>query len=176
MDIFKAELAQMEVWARGIMASRGPDFTVGDDYLRRWWVIPRNEYANVYLHEFRVSDEDRALHDHPWPSTSFLISGAYLEHTPDGTFHRKAGDVVSRAADALHRIELFDGPDGPIPTISLFITGPKCREWGFACGQGWVHWRDFTAADDPGAVGRGCGEIDDPSPVTVPGEARRAKL
>ena len=165
-DIFKADLVQMAEWARGIMASRPPDFTVGEDYLRRWWVVPRNDFSNVYLHEFRVSDEDRALHDHPWPSTSFLIEGQYLEHTPEATFLRCAGDVVSREAGAFHRIELIHGH----PTISLFITGPKQREWGFACEQGWVHWQDFTASDDPGAVGKGCGEPGDLSPVTQPGK------
>jgi hypothetical protein len=32
------------------------------------------------------------------------------------------------------------------------------RDWGFHCPQGWVPWRKFVAADNPGAVGRGCGE------------------
>lgn len=45
--------------------------------------------------------------------------------------------------------------------------------WGFDCGHGWVHWRDFTSADNPGAVGRGCGEPGDLSPVSVPGTTDR---
>ena len=47
--------------------TRAPDFVIGADYLRRWWVIPRNDSQNVYLHDIRKSDDDRALHDHPWP-------------------------------------------------------------------------------------------------------------
>ena len=174
-EIYKADLPQIEAWARGLMASRPPDFVVGDDYLRRWWVLPRNDFANVYLHEFRVSDDDRALHDHPWPSTSFIIGGSYIEHSPDGSFLREAGDVVSREADALHRIELLESSDGggPLPAISLFITGPKVREWGFACAQGWVHWQDFTKSDDPGAIGRGCGEDGIPAPTTPMGHSRQ---
>lgn len=165
IDQYKAKLPEMQAWARGIIASRPPDFTIGADYLRRWWVVPRNDFANVYLHEFRRSDDDRALHDHPWASTSVILSGRYLEHTPEGSFLRAAGDVVSRPAEALHRIEIFEG-EAP---VSLFFTGPAVREWGFACGHGWVHWRDFVDARNSGNVGRGCGEHDELSPTSVPG-------
>lgn len=152
MSVFAADLAGMNDWARGIMASRPPDFVVGADYLRRWWVLPRNEFANVYLHEFRRSDDDRALHDHPWASTSVILHGQYIEHTPEGQFLRQAGDVISRPAEALHRVELIDDQ----PAITIFITGPKVREWGFACPQGWRHWTEFVDARDSGQVGRGC--------------------
>jgi hypothetical protein len=43
--------------------------------------------------------------------------------------------------------------------VSLFMTGPKVREWGFACPKGWVHWRDFTGGENGELVGRGCGEF-----------------
>ena len=144
------------------MASRPPDFVIGDNYLRRWWVIPRNPFCNVYLHDIRKSDDDRALHDHPWSNISVLLMGQYFEHTPEGILRRYQGDVVERPADALHRLEVLPGER----TVSLFITGPKVREWGFACGQGWVHWRDFVNERDTGQVGRGCGESDDLSPVS----------
>lgn len=149
-----ASLEQMQAWATGLMASRAPDFVIGDDYLRRWWVIPRNEQCNVYLHHIRKSDDDRALHDHPWANTSFLIYGAYIEHTPEVTVMRRAGDVIQREATALHRLEVL--PD--VTCISLFITGPKVRDWGFACPQGWVPWQVFTDPTDSSQVGRGCGE------------------
>ena len=169
-DVFMADLSGMQAWAKGLMASRPADFVIGEDYLRRWWVLPRNEFSNVYLHDIRKSDDDRALHDHPWPNTSVLLFGSYIEHTPEGTYVRKAGEVVRRPAHALHRLELIPGERA----ISLFMTGPKEREWGFACGQGWVHWRDFTSEDDNGQIGRGCGEGDFLSPVTPIGEARAA--
>lgn len=151
-DVFLAPLEGMQDWARGIMASRPPDFVIGDHYLCRWWVVPRNDMANVYLHEFRRSDDDRALHDHPWASTSCILFGRYIEHTPEGSFMREAGDVISREAEALHRVELCPGETA----ITLFITGPKVREWGFACPQGWRHWRDFVDARDKGQTGPGC--------------------
>lgn len=143
-----------DMWAGDMMASRAPDFIIGDRYLERWWIIPRNERCNVYLHRFNRSDDDRALHDHPWTNTSFIISGRYREHTPDGVFERVAGDVVSRKADALHRVELYPNEIA----ITIFMTGPKVREWGFACPQGWRHWTEFVDMQDSGQVGRGCGE------------------
>lgn len=149
---YTASLADMQVWANGVIASRHPDFVIGDNYLRRWWIVPRNDSANVYLHEFNRSDDDRAFHDHPWANTSFVLMGRYREHTPDGVFERTAGDVVSREADALHRVELYPGEQA----VTLFFTGPTIREWGFACPQGWRHWRDFVDARDSGQVGRGC--------------------
>jgi hypothetical protein len=164
-----ADLAGMQAWAEAIMV-RSPDFVIGDDYLRRWWVIPRNPFANVYLHDIRRSDDDRAFHDHPWANTSFLIFGSYIEHTPEGRFLRKAGDVIHRPAGALHRLEVIPGERA----ISLFSTGPKEREWGFACPHGWVHWQDFTDVADSSRTGRGCGEHDAPTPVTPIGMERAA--
>lgn len=149
-----ASVAEMLSWAKRTIYRRDPDVVITSpsnpvDYLRRWWIVPRNAFANVYLHEFLRSDDDRALHDHPWENTSWLLEGEYLEHTPEGVFHRRPGDFVSRPAGALHRIELIDFQ----PVISLFTTGPKVRDWGFACPQGWVPWQQFTA---PGNAG--CGE------------------
>lgn len=166
MNAEYADLDAIAAWAEELMASRPPDFVIGDDYLRRWWVIPRSEGCNVYLHDIRKSDDDRALHDHPWPNTSMIIRGGYIEHTPEGSFVRKAGDIVSRLATATHRLEIPEGES----CISLFITGAKEREWGFHCPKGWVHWKIFT--DESGSkTGRGCGEddIEKPAPPYVGG-------
>lgn len=149
-----ATLADMQEWANGLMA-REPDFIIGDNYMRRWWVIPRNAFCNVYLHDILHSDDDRAMHDHPWANTSFLLFGSYIEHTPDGVFTRVAGQVIERAAEALHRLEVIPGQRA----VSLFMTGPAVRDWGFACPKGWVHWRDFVDSRDSGKIGRGCGEM-----------------
>jgi hypothetical protein len=140
---------------------RAPDFVIGGaerPYLRRWWVIPRNRFFNFYLHEFLRSDDDRALHDHPWSNVSILLRGTYVEHTiaAGGVEHAQRlrnGQIRIRPSGTFaHRIELTDGP-----CWTLFITGPRYREWGFHCPRaGWVHWKRFTAADDIGAVGKGC--------------------
>lgn len=166
-DVFQADLGAMQAWAEGIIASRQPDFIIGHNYIRRWWILPRNPYCNVYLHEMLGSDEDRALHDHPWPNSSTLLKGSFIEHTVNGSYIREAGDVVQRQADMLHRLELVGNR-----ALSLFATGPKVREWGFACDHGWVHWRDFVNTDDVGQVGRGCGEHGDLTPTSPVGQER----
>lgn len=187
--------------AKRMMAGREPDFYIGNKnnaYLRRWWVIPKNRLFNIYLHDFRRSDDSRALHDHPYANCSILLNGEYIEHVQceiHGRIawvrmllriptrwvekHRRgSGDIVFRSAKSAHRIELHQDikavyaslNDGgielayersEIPVITLFITGPRIREWGFLCPQGWRHWRDYVA---PGTgqgtsgseIGKGC--------------------
>jgi len=61
---------------------RPPDFVIGPSempYLRRWWIIPRNRFFNIYLHQFLHSDDDRALHDHMYINLSILLRGRYIE-------------------------------------------------------------------------------------------------
>jgi hypothetical protein len=159
--------------------SRAPDQIIGgqaDPYLLRWYLIPRNPIFNLYLHRFLRSDDDRALHDHPWFNASLLLEGAYTEHTiAAGGIHRRTlrrkGDVIVRSPWHAHRVELLvrnvvvlrpDGrpttPPQPHPALTLFITGPRMRGWGFHCPErGWVHWREFTDPDDSGTIGPGCG-------------------
>lgn len=144
---------------------RPPDFVIGPretPYLRRWWLIPRNRWFNIYLHEIRRDDDDRALHDHPWWNVSIVLRGAYREITDTYRKIRSAGSVVLRRATDSHRLELPIGYYGPGIRYcwTLFITGPRIREWGFHCPKGWVPWRYFVDPDNPGDTGRGCGEYE----------------
>ncbi len=136
---------------------RAPDFIVGgkdNPYLLRWWIIPRNPIFNIYLHLFMRSDDDRALHDHPWLfNLSWLIEGWYTEHTKRGARVLQQGRVKLRLGPAPHRIELTHGA-----CFTLFVTGPRVREWGFLCSKGWIPWFEFVSDTDRGSVGRGCGE------------------
>lgn len=173
---------------------RKPDRIIGDDparpYLSRWWLTPWSNYErdeakrswldklkaslpHVYLHHIHRSDDDRALHDHPWKNVSIVLKGGYFEHRPmfptfyardlklNGTAEteslwRGPGSIVFRAATALHRLEIPKGsPDG---AWTLFITGPRVREWGFQCPQGWRIWSVFSDPLDSGRVGRGCAD------------------
>lgn len=152
--------ARVHGWLVTHVASRRvPDFVVGEPanpYLRRWWLIPRNRCFNVYLHEFLRSDDDRALHDHPWAWLSVLLTGSYEEHTiaAGGVRHRRTyrcGSVRVHGARFAHRLDV------QARCWTLFLTGPKVRTWGFHCPHGWVPWRKFTDPDTDGAtVGRGC--------------------
>lgn len=123
---------------------READLYIGgreDTYLARWYLIPRNKWFNIYLHHFQRSDDDRALHDHPWWNLSILLRGSYTEQTINAggvnvLVIRSAGDFKFRYASEAHRIELHDGP-----CWTLFITGPRTSANG-----------DFTALK-VGAIG-----------------------
>lgn len=156
-------------WADRFIARvtrRAPDFIIGGSdrpYLRRWFVLPRNRLLNVYLHQFLRSDDDRALHDHPWVNASLILRGGYFEHTiaAGGIEARElmwAGELrVRRSGRMAHRIELLGTKEAPHPCWTLFVTGPRYRSWGFHCPrQGWIRWDKFTAPDDSGSIGKGC--------------------
>ncbi len=137
-----------------------PDFYIGgrdNPQIERWFIIPRNKLANVYLHRILRSDEDRALHDHPWWNCSIVLRGGYWEVTPKGRKWRGAGSIVFRGAKASHRLEI--DRTRAQRAVTLFLTGPRFRVWGFHCPKGWVQWTDFVDERDNGNVGRGCGEM-----------------
>lgn len=121
---------------------RPPDKVIGGPdrpYLLRWHLV-RTRLLGIYLHRFLRSDDDRALHDHPWANVSILLRGEYTEHTPEGSSVLRAPRIrVRLSARLAHRIELHAGP-----CWTLFIRGPVTREWGFHCADGWVHWTEFT--------------------------------
>lgn len=152
---------------------RAPDKVIGggaDPYLRRWYLLPRNPLLNIYLHHFLRDDDPRALHDHPWPNLSLLLRGCYWEvcfaQSPGRGMvlpalierFRVPFRPVLRRPRTAHRIRLMRNErNQPIPCWSLFLTGPRLREWGFWCPLGrWVHWRSFTAGPRGETVGRGC--------------------
>lgn len=138
------------------MFRRPPDRIIGSlqtPYLLRWYLIDRNRILNVYLHHFMRSDDDRALHSHPWRwNISIVLTRGYLEHTRKGVRRRRVGSVVFRWAESWHMIQLDRGP-----CWTVFLTGPLVREWGFACPQGFVHWKEFTKPTSGGnEIGKGC--------------------
>lgn len=120
----------------------------------RWHLIPRNKYFNIYLHHMLHSDDDRALHDHPWWSISLCLAGTMEEvrSHPVSWAEVEQGMVIVRHAAIPHRLVLALGRDA----WTLFVTGPVIREWGFHCPQGWRHWRDYTKPGAHGQIGRGC--------------------
>lgn len=152
-----------------MMFRRPPDFVIGkpgSPYMRRWYIIPRNRWFNAYLHNIVRSDDDRALHDHPWFNISIVLRGGYTEVMPerqpsanypvppDRSVCRGPGSIVMRRPTAAHRLEVGPGTN----CWSLFITGPNVRTWGFWCPRGWKSWRDFVDMTNTGAIGPGCGE------------------
>lgn len=131
---------------------RQPDEIIGEQYMRRWHLRRKTGGWNLYLHKYVGSDDDRALHDHPWRSLSFLLRGRLSEVTREHTKPLAKLLPKFRSAEYSHRLILNSDY-----AYTLFFTFKKEREWGFHCPKGWVHWRDFTDESGHG-VGRGCGE------------------
>lgn len=146
-------------WFKTLLSGK-PHFIIGgidNPYMLRWWVIPRNPMLNIFIHKFVRSDDDRALHDHPWPFMSFLLSGSYQEITDTSIILRQRFSSGIHKASHRHRVVLLEGAQRrELPCWTLVITGPKIREWGFWCPRGFVHWKSFTAPADKGQIGGGC--------------------
>ena len=170
------EVLRRRLLARAIraMASRPADDPIGpkgNPYLERWHLLPKRACFNFFLHRVRRSDDERALHDHPWWNLSIILEGGYLEIVPADrrrpagptrVIHRQPGSVILRRATAAHRLVLLRHHDAQgnaldlAAAITLFATGPVLRPWGFWCPQGWRSRREFTATADGQPLGRGC--------------------
>ena len=112
------------------------DRYANEPYLTRYYLFLKDRKKfpfNVFLHNFHKGDLDD-LHDHPWPYFTLILSGGYWETTPKGVFWRGPGHFRISGSRSLHRIQLE--PD--IDVWTLFIPGPKLREWGFIRDGEWV--------------------------------------
>jgi hypothetical protein len=104
---------------------------------------------SVYLHRFHRPDNDRELHNHPWPwAVSLILSGGYLEQRfakpHSGLGHLRwlrAGSLNVLTADTFHRILELDGEPW-----TLFVVARKVQPWGYyITGRGFVPWRQHEA-------------------------------
>jgi len=129
---------------------RKPDEVIGEGYLRRWHLRRKVGGWNLYLHRYEGSDDDRALHDHPWKSVSILLWGSLFEKTIKGVARIIPIFPKYRSAKYAHSLELRSKY-----ALTLFFTFPKEREWGFHCPTGWVHWTKFVDATGQ-KIGAGC--------------------
>lgn len=118
----------------------------GELYLVRYRLL-KTPWFSIYLHHILRSDDERALHDHPFNFTSLLLWGRYTEWRPgpEGPepeyqvpTHRGWLSIGRRKAADLHRITLEK------PVWTLFIRGPVIREWGFQTSAGWVPYKTFV--------------------------------
>jgi hypothetical protein len=146
----------------------------GSPYMDRYWVIfPRwiTGGWGVRVHVIRSSDDDRALHDHPWDFKSIILKDGYWEvfgvyddwktaqiisiklgyqwkfEPQSGKFvvgmYRKAGDVNIADATRVHRIRLHKFNDTEQAATTLFFTGPRKQSWGFMENGVKVPWREY---------------------------------
>jgi len=121
-------------------------------YMHRYYLIFKDKMTddepsrklpfNAFIHHIVKSDED-GLHDHPWWYFTLILKGGYWEETPKGTFWRGPGHFRLSRPTSLHKLTLPCPPNKQTkPTAwTLFIRGPKVRDWGFLDSAGkWVYW------------------------------------
>lgn len=103
---------------------------------------------HLHLHRFHRSDEDRALHNHPWPCASLILAGGYREERvrDDGaivTYERRPGALNFIGANTFHRIDLIDGE-----CWTLFLNLPVVQNWSFMDRRTRevTPWREYLAA------------------------------
>lgn len=127
------------------------DRVQNEPYLERYYLFlrERNRFPfNVFLHKFLKSDLDD-VHDHPWSYATLVLKGGYWEWIPHfDTVGRRTGEYqvwrgpghfrVSKA-NSFHRIEL----DPDITAWTLFMPGPKKRDWGFLVKNKWIQWEQY---------------------------------
>jgi len=137
----------------------------GSPYLSRWYLlgIRREEGGerddapvdvpvvglpcNPFLHRFHRSDDDGALHSHPWKwSLSFVLVGGYWEdrRVDDAVIRRRVRPFTFNVLrhDTFHRIDLIEED-----AWTLFLAGPKTATWYFwdPVTKLHAHWEEFIA-------------------------------
>lgn len=141
----------------------------GEGYMDRYWGdrvgrsgAPEDGYPWIgdRIHHILSSDDDRAMHDHPWPFVTIILRGGYEEIRPFDQDKRalacefvdvggqrmavtrrryKVGDVLFRRARHWHMLHLEPGETA----VTLFIVLPKVQSWGFLWRGRKVPWREF---------------------------------
>jgi hypothetical protein len=117
-----------------------------EPYLERYYIFLKDRRwfpFNMFIHKFLKSDPGQ-VHDHPWPYCTIILRGGYWEWTPilnqagrqlgERVQWKGAGQIRFGHSTDYHRIELEPG----VTPWTLFIPGPKLREWGFLVGHKWV--------------------------------------
>lgn len=103
-------------------------------------IILKTPWGTLRLHW--ILREDRGLdhHDHPFDFASFVLRGGYWEVLAgDGRVRWFGpGSLVQRRAEQAHTIVRVHPR-----TLTLVLSGPKRRDWGFLTPAGWRHHRDW---------------------------------
>jgi hypothetical protein len=122
-----------------------------EPYLERYYLFlkDRDRFPfNVFLHKFLKGDPDD-VHDHPWPYATLILKGGYYEWLPQ--FDNKGNKIAEMCvwrgpgsfrvcrANSYHRIEL----DPSVTAWTLFMPGPKKRDWGFLVNNKWIQHEQY---------------------------------
>jgi hypothetical protein len=140
-------------------AMRTPYFHL-PGYMDRYWLVKPRWWTlgcSIRVHHILRSDEDRVLHDHPWPFATVILRGGYFEDRPifteppdwivpeptTTTFYGP-GSILVRRSTSRHRLVLPRWKDA----WTLFMMGPRRQVWGFYTPHGKIAWDEYLAAPD----------------------------
>lgn len=146
----RAALRRLHAHAERAM-SGPPDEIIGDAYLRRWHRA-KHPLLSCYVHLYVGDDPQPWTHDHPWPSLSLCLRGTLHEHARDRRGRPRGttiapGTLACRGARFAHRLELTSSI-----ALTLFLAGPRVREWGWHLPRGWVPWHEISGVDPDGVT------------------------
>jgi hypothetical protein len=104
----------------------------GTTLIDRFRII-QTPWFGLLLHRLRTADDERALHNHPWPFWSLVLRGGYVEKIEPapvaGSSGMRVNDTFSLHSfrlDQRHRIA-WVAPG----TVTLVLTGRRKQAWGF---------------------------------------------
>lgn len=129
-----------------------------EPYLVRYYYQNFRPHCRIVIHHVLRSDVD-GLHDHPWAADTFILSGGYWESkliVPNlyplqdratsknvERLWRPAGYHGQFSSNYYHRLEL-DPDKAQAETWTLFMMGPKEKDWGFMDQDGeWVQHEEY---------------------------------
>lgn len=121
----------------------------GQVYLKRYYILfkektdqfeeeKRKLPFNIFIHKIMKSDTDD-LHDHPWWYFTFILKNFYVEEFIDSVKTRSRWSFRISNPRKLHRIVV----DESRPPVTLFIRGPKIRDWGFVKDGKWIFFKKY---------------------------------
>ena len=111
------------------------------DYMLRWGIKTR--WLTIYLHRYAGGDTGEQPHNHPWLWwASIVIRGQIIERRQ---MPHESPELITRtwrSGVSVMRGEHYHQIEKTTPgSLTLFITGPWRRHWGFQ--EGWnQNWDD----------------------------------
>lgn len=90
---------------------------------------------SIFLHEIHSADGDRHMHDHPWRwACAMPLSGGYTERRP-ASREGGPGEIETRYGvgdcNILRPGDYHSIVDVQPGTVTLFLAGRECSDWGF---------------------------------------------
>lgn len=102
------------------------------EYMNRYWLLKPRRWTfgcAIRVHQILRSDNDRHLHDHPWPFATLILRGGYVE-------------ILQQ--HVLNRSELFDRIPCP--------EGLELIEWHSIAGSASLYLKSFGRTCRPGRL------------------------